>query len=222
MIREGDSGQFAAYGALPMLLELLWKSILLGSALAVVSVGMGWKIGEVRLLSPVRLVRWWLTRIVLPRLRSRSWFHRTITIALNNLAILAGLLVAGGWRFAPIAGIAAVGVTMGIALRVLAELPEGMGIPSPPRESWAERRVRVGMVLNLLEPPAIALTIGLSLGQSADGLPWGDAWEVFAVWVIPATLLAAGGEGLWIGESLRATDSPNHHDPNPADRNNER
>ena len=63
-------------------------------------------------------------------------------------------------------------------------------------------------MLNLLEPPAIIAAIGLSLGRSVVPLSPGQAWEAFAAWIVPALLIAAGGEALWLGAERAAAESP--------------
>ena len=63
------------------------------------------------------------------------------------------------------------------------------------------------MILNLLEPPAIALALGLAIGRSAIPLSSTQAWGVFLTWVVPAMLVAAGGEALWLGVMVEARES---------------
>ncbi len=174
--------------------------IALGTGLLLVATAVGWALARHVSLAPVRLVAWWVRRVVLPFIRCRSWWRRLVAIFLNNASILAVMVVAGRWPLAPIILISVVGVSLGIGLRVLADrladpLPSDLMLT--PCGRW---RVRAGVALNLLEPPAIMLAVGLSLGYSAIPLPTERVWEVFLLWVIPATLLAAGGEALWLGE----------------------
>ena len=69
---------------------------------------------------------------------------------------------------------------------------EGAGTP---------RRVIWGMGLNLLEPPAIAVALGLALSYSSAPLTDTQLWQTFVFVVAPLMLVAAGGESLWMGAS---------------------
>ena len=116
-----------------------------------------------------------------------------VAIFLNNASVLTVMVIAGRWPLAPIILISVVGMSLGIGLRVLSDR---LADPLPPDVMLTSRgrwRVRAGVALNLLEPPAILLAVGLSLGYSAIPLATERVWEVFLLWVVPATLLAAGG-----------------------------
>ena len=113
--------------------------------------------------------------------------------------------------------VAGLGVSLGIALRLLSEIPDVPGGHCLSLGKWAKRRVAIGMGLNLLEPPAIMLAIGLSLGQQPASLTPGVVWGTFAAWIIPLTLLAAAGESLWLGV-YQAVDQESHNaGPSPAE-----
>lgn len=176
----------------------VWLAALLGTCLAVIGALAGWALGDGSSFIPVRLVRLWIRLVVAPLLRSRSWCRRAGAIFVNNLAILTLLVLAGRWYAGALVGVAAVGLTLGIGLRLLAESPDVFP-RAPLGSSGGGRRVRIGVALNLLEPPAIALAIGLSLGLRTVPLSEWDAWCTFAIWVVPATLVAACGEALWLG-----------------------
>lgn len=181
-----------------------WGCALAGTVLIVVATWVGWATAESESFALVRLVKWWLTRVVLPHLTARLWVHRAAVIAANNLLILLGLMALGRWLVPVLVGIALCGVSMGIALRLLPDLPGGIGLPAVgggPGSSW---RMRVGVILNLLEPPAIAFALGLAIGISASPTPPGQAWGVFLIGVVPAMLVAAGGEALWLGVLVEA------------------
>jgi len=60
-------------------------------------------------------------------------------------------------------------------------------------------RVRWGMALNMLEPPAIALTIGMAMAREPLHLPEVQLWKTFGLLVAPLMLAAACGESLWMG-----------------------
>ena len=83
----------------------------------------------------------------------------------------------------------------------------------PARDRQARRRIRIGIALNMLEPPAIVVTLGLTLGLRTIPLTCEQAWQTFGVWVVPALFVAAAGEALWLGvgqakdRSIEATDS---------------
>lgn len=186
----------------------VWEGVLLGTALMLVATGAGWAMAQSPSLLPVRLCAWWVRRVVLPLVDCRSSWFRASAIFSNNASILALLVAVGRWPVAPILMVGAVGTSLGIALRVMSDrmvdrLPAGP--PLGTRERW---RVRVGVAFNLLEVPAIMLTVGLSLGRRAVPLQTGLVWEAFAVWILPATLLAAAGESLWLGVGRRASDKP--------------
>ena len=95
-----------------------------------------------------------------------------------------------------------VGLSLGIALRQLAARPDAFAVSLPVRDRKAKMLVRLGVGLNMLEPPAIVITLGLCLGLQTLPLTWAQAWQTFAIWVVPALFVAAGGEALWIGVGI--------------------
>lgn len=177
----------------------VWFQALLGSGLTLVGTGAGWAIGGNSTALPVRVVSWWVRKVALPLLRSRSWWRRAATIYLNNMAVLTGLMILGRWQTTALVAVAVLGVTLGIGLRVLAGEPDALFEVGAFQSPGRARLIRVGMGLNLLEPPAIMLTIGLSLAYPT--LAPTRAWACFVFWVIPAMLLAAAGEALWLGQA---------------------
>ena len=193
----------------------VWMPVALGTGLLVVGTGAGWVLAERASLLPVRLVEWWVRHVVLPLIRCPSWWRRAAAIFVNNALILTALLVVGHWPVAPIVAISVVGVSLGIGLRVLSDR---LIDPTPAKPTLTARkglRVRIGVALNLLEPPAIMLTVGLSLGHRAIPLNAVQVWETFLLWVIPATFLAAAGEALWLGVSQDTCGA--HEHPLPHD-----
>lgn len=174
-------------------------AIALGTFLLLVAAGAGWALARQPSLLPVRAVTWWVRHVVLPLITYRAWWRRAASIFVNNITILAALLAMGRWPVAPLLGVAAVGISLGIALRVMSDLPSPPLMVVPSRREAAKHRIRLGVALNLLEPPAIMLTVGLSLARPVMSLPTSQVWETFALWVVPATLLAASGEALWLG-----------------------
>lgn len=186
----------------------VWFQALLGSVLTLVGTGAGWTMGGGSSAPPVRVVAWWVRKVALPLLRSRSWWRRAATIYLNNMTVLTGLMLLGRWQTMALVAVATLGVTLGIGLRVLAGEPDAFFDVGTSQSSGRARRIRIGMGLNLLEPPAIMLTIGLCLAGST--LAPAHLWECFVLWVIPAMLLAAAGEALWLGQATKGrTDGAN-------------
>lgn len=171
----------------------------LGTGLLVAGAGAGWVSGQASRLPPVRLIAVWVRRVVLPLLRCQSWWRRATGIFVNNLSILAALLAVGRWHGVSLVGVAWLGLSLGIGLRVLSGASDEFGELDLGSDSRARRCIRIGVALNLLEPPAIILTIGLSLSRAAVPLSAPQVWETFALWVVPLTLLAAAGEALWMG-----------------------
>ena len=137
-----------------------------------------------------------------PRGGTRRWPKerlRPVGVSLSNISILTGLIAVGIWPVAALSAAALLGLSLGIALRVLLAFEDVFTPPDGRAAGGAGWRIKVGVALNMLEPPAIAVALGLSLGRWMVPLSPGDAWETFAVWVVPAMLLAAGGESLWLG-----------------------
>lgn len=184
-------------------LALVWREMLWGTALLFFCAVLGWVTGRYRRLPPVRGLSWWMGRVVLPLIGVRSWWTRTVIIFVNNAGILAGILLVARSRLVATIAVAAVGWTLGIALRVLGQMHLEWTNPGPAAPEGVRRRVRIGVLVNLLEPPAIAATVGLALGRTALGLPELEAWGVFGKVVVPLLVVAAGGEALWIGAGLR-------------------
>jgi len=182
----------------------LGLEILLGSVLLVSATSLGWVVGRRRSWAPVRVLSWWMHAVVLPLLTSRSWSQRSLIIFANNSVVLAALVVAGAWRLTGAAAVSVVGLALGIALRSLSELSPYWSSPSPNCAPEIRRRVRLGVGLNLLEPPAIAVAVGLCIGRSTAPLEPMHIWATFLLWVVPLLFIAACGESLWLGVGLRS------------------
>ncbi len=177
----------------------VWWRALLGVVLLIFACVAGWQISVSASLGPVRFVRWWVSRVLLPLLRSRSWVGRAATIYANNMAILTAVVAASAWSWAVILGIAVIGVAMGIAVRTLSQEPSMASLEVDQADSGTPKRVSWGLALNLLEPPAIALTLGLALSYTSAPLTDTQLWRTFGLVVAPLMLIAAGGESLWMG-----------------------
>lgn len=185
----------------------LWPHMLIGMLWMILNIGIGLSLGRVRSFFLVRGVHWWMSHVMVPLLFKQFWWLRTITIFVNNMAILFGLILLGTWLYAALIGIGLVGLSMGIALRVLSDLPESFATPDDQMCESDRRRFRTGMMLNLLEPPAIIVALGLSLGRTIAPLSHIEISEIISCWIFPAMLLAACGEALWIGVAIRKTNT---------------
>lgn len=148
---------------------------------------------------PVRAIRFWLSRVLIPGARHARFVVRFLTVFCNNACTSALLIAAGAFPGGAWVAVAAVSVSMGIAIRVLAagDLPWPRGDEEAARDGW----VRFGMLLNLLEAPAIVIVLGLSMGRLAapNGLKTAEIWHIFATIVLPVLIIAAAGEALWLG-----------------------
>ena len=215
-IALGTSG--AGDGIIPVLIRtahtiaLVWPYMIAGSGLVVAGTCIGWVIGRSDSLPPVRWVAWWVTRVIVPLVRSRRWWQRAAAIFVNNATILGVVVAVSFSRTLPALLIALVGVSLGIGLRVLSARDELLSTIVPQDRGPTSRiQVGIGLALNLLELPAIVLAVGLSLGRSAASLPASIAGEAFTVWVVPMLMVGAAGEALWLGSI--AGEEPSH----PAD-----
>jgi hypothetical protein len=126
-----------------------------------------------------------------------------LVIFFNNAGILALMVCLAVSRAAAAIAVIAVGLTLGIALRALGHIHLDWSHPGPNAPIILRRQIRFGVLLNLLEPPAIAAAVGLALARTSMSLPAPDAWQAFAMFVVPLLLVAAGGEAMWIGAGLR-------------------
>jgi len=183
-------------------LTQLWPDLLWGSLLLLSTTVLGWIVAKSRSFLPVRAISWWMSNVVLPLVGCRSWGLRTVIIFVNNAGILAALVAAGVWRPLATVSIAAVGWTLGIALRVLGRIHLDWADPGPQASVRLRRHIRAGVWINLLEPPAIAATVGLALLRTSRNFDSQEIWLTFLVWVAPLLAVAAGGEALWIGAGL--------------------
>ena len=175
----------------------LWRHAVVGSLLGLVAAIAGWRLARDACVPPVRLMAWWVRRVVVPLLSYRGWWRRFFVIFLNNVTILSVLVGLGRWAVWPIVGVAIVGLSLGMAMRLLGERHHDSVVLDS--EASVTFLVRLGVAMNMLEPPAIVLAIGLSLAQRPLGLSDEQAWWTFGVWGAPMLLLAAGGEALWLG-----------------------
>jgi len=186
----------------------VWVHMIIGTLLLLIGTGVGLVIGKVNTFIPVHWITWWVLRVIVPLLQKRSWILRSTTIFINNILILALIVAMGYYSYAAIFGISIVGFSMGIALKVLSDQPESFSISNTTLAGSNLRMFRFGIILNLLEPPAIVAALGLSMGRAVVSLNPQQTWGPFLHWILPAMLIAAGGEALWIGVSLKVKDHP--------------
>ncbi|MBN1343190.1 MAG: hypothetical protein JXQ73_10945 [Phycisphaerae bacterium] len=180
----------------------VWRESVLAGVVIVAATAIGWRIGAARDHLMARWVAWWLEHVVRPLMASRGWLRRATIIAANNSLVCVTLVVVGPLGSLAWAAVACVGVSLGIALRLM--LPVSAPEEEDGVEATRERRrpivEGIGLTLNLLEIPAIAISAGLSLGQgamsSAMALP--TALWVFAWVALPLLVVAAAGEALWM------------------------
>ncbi len=148
-----------------------------------------------------RFLRWWVVDVVLPMIRSRSGVVRAVVIFVNNAVICALLVSLGRWGWLVWVGLIVEGMTLGGSAMLLSDWAESEDLWNPEQTDRGMRRVRVGFVLNMLELPAIGLSVAVGVGQSFFGsvVSSGQSWSIFAICVVPLLVLAAAGESLWIG-----------------------
>lgn len=196
-------------------IDSVWLHAVLGTGLLIVGTVVGWAITPSASFPPVRLIRWWVRRVALPLLRCRSWSRRSAAIFANNILVLVVLTVSGRWHTAAVLAVAGLGVSLGVGLKTLAVEPITWRAAEPDSAPDRRRTIRIGLALNCLEPLAIMLTIGLCLGRASVPLEPVRVWETFGLWAVPLSLLAAGGEALWIGASLASppTHEAEHIEP---------
>jgi len=191
------------------LLRGLWFYMLAGAALILSATVCGWFAGRNTSFALTRSIRWWLIDVMLALIRRRSWIGRTVTIFVNNITILSGIVLLGYVNLSLVAT-ALVGFAMGVALRVLGNSPDAFFAPPSgdggPEAARRVGKVRLGIAFNLLEPPAIIAAIGLGWGVQEHADVSERAWPLFMICIVPPMLLAAGGEALWIGECLPRSD----------------
>ena len=183
------------------LLASQWRAAALGSGLMVFAAWIGWSAAADRSWVGVRVITWWVARIVEPMLACRTWIGRCAMIFANNVAVLAVMVASGRFGATGILAVALSGLAMGTALRVLTDRAAGLastGVAAP--GDW---RCRAGIALNLLEPPAIAAAIGLGIGRAPAGLGADEVYRAFLLVIVPVMWIAAGGEALWIGAMNR-------------------
>jgi hypothetical protein len=193
-----------------------WRPTLIGIVVLVIGAIAGWGMAGDRAFAPARWLRWWLERIILPGLRQGSWLGRALMIFLNNAAICALLILAGGLPAGAWVAVVVVGLSLGAAMRMLTDprwdvsIPPELGEAEDPASEVSDdgappagldRVASLGVLLNLLELPAIAIALGLTMGRLAvpNNLVPTDIWRIYASWVAPLLVVAAAGESLWIG-----------------------
>jgi hypothetical protein len=178
-------------------LQVGWRPVLAGAATLGIGVAAGWVLASEPHRRPVRAVRWWLS-VLLRGVRHRRTTVRALVIFLNNTTVMALLVAMGGLPGGAWAASCAIGTAMGMALRRLdvADLGPAVENPAPPRPGHT-----FGMILSMLEIPAILLGLGLSLGQLAapNHLDAAQVWRIFGTILLPTLAVAALGEAVMLG-----------------------
>jgi hypothetical protein len=196
------------------------RPMLAGAAVILAAAVAGWGISPDVDFPPVRFIRWWVEHAALRIIRHPSWVLRAVAIFVNNSAVCAVLVLAGGLPTGAWVGVTVAGLSLGIAMGLLSRGGGGFPLgraPVPP-ESRADLGVLVGVALNVLEIPAIVVAVGLAMGRLAapNRLSGETVWMLFVSWVVPALAVAAGGESLWIGRQ-RGAHSRGDEAPSDAD-----
>lgn len=182
----------------------LWPAALTGVGclmLGVIAGGVAVGTGEGMV---ARGLRWWVVEAILPMIRHRSGLLRAVVIFVNNAVICALLVSLGRWGWVVWIGLLVEGMTLGGSAAVLAESADSDPFWEAEESSGSISRVRIGLGLNLLELPAIGLSVAVAVGQSFFGsvVSSGQSWSIFAMCVVPLLVIAAAGESLWIGVGL--------------------
>jgi len=210
-----------------LVVSAVWPGMLLGTGLLIVAAGAGVALTQVPTLPLVRSVRWWVRHVAMTVIRSPRFTVRATLIFANNSLVLATLVALGAWPWISIIAVAVLGLNLGIGLPLLATETEGHFLPTlerlhaEPERAAMRRRLRLGLTLNLFEPPAIMMAIGLSLQRATLSYSAAMVWETFLIWIVPMTLVAAGGEAMWLG-TVRgdATETPNLQEPDESSPQN--
>jgi hypothetical protein len=178
----------------------VWFESLIGSAVAFVCMGIGWRAGAIRESLAVRVTMWWLTHVVRPLFASRSWLRRLLIIAGNNSLMCAIVVVLGRFGHLAWLGVSCIGLGLGIALRLMLSVPVEDHDDSESQSAGIRVLTGIGLGLNLIEVPALMLTTGLALSQGAlsSSLDVQSALTVFAAVALPMLIISAAGEALWM------------------------
>ena len=200
-------------GICKLLLDLT-PAALLGGVLVVACMPLGWWLGCRQRGALYCITCWWFAQVAQPLLACESWSRRALIIAANNSTVCGALVLLGALGHVAWLGVVLMGVSLGIALRLLVALPLKEAGPADSEATKAQgpieaRRLEsphrklltgIGFALNLLEPPAILLSLGLCLGQGAWGtiINLKPALTLFVLLAFPLLLIAAAGEALWL------------------------
>jgi len=181
----------------PFLMFRTWPQMLQALVILVPAIGVGWTLCAYPRFPLVRALKWWLSRLMVPRLRRPGWLARTILIFGNNSIALALTLAGGFYWPAAVVLIALLGLGLGIGMHHLSHHPPAEFETDDP-DAVRPWKLQLGFALNMLEPPAIVAVMGLALGQAAIPLPVSTVWWLYVVYILPLLLIAAAGESYWI------------------------
>ena len=179
----------------------IWQESLIGGAVIVVCALVGWLAGNVHDRWAVRVVKWWLDHIVYRVVISRSWLKRTVMIAVNNSLICLCPPLLGKLDYIAWLAIACIGFCLGVALRLMIKETPAVRDDEEKIISSNTKSPIIGMLLNLLEIPAIMLCAGLGLSQGAmtSTIDLPSALHIYCLFALPMFIIGASGESLWMG-----------------------
>ena len=129
---------------------LIWRESLVGSAVILGGVGVGWWEGRETQRWTVRLVSWWLKHVVHPLIAGGTWARRAVTIAANNSLVCFIMMLLGSLSHVAWVGVVCVGMGLGVALRLMFSVHAPDGHDSEEELNVPRRRV--------LEVIGVALT----------------------------------------------------------------
>lgn len=178
---------------------LVWRACLVGGVAIITGVILGWFLGQARGSGLVRLVVWWVEHVVRPLVRSRSWFRRAAIIAANNALVCLVAVLLGAFGSLAWLAVGGLGLSLGVSMRLTMGGNPFLDPGRPPTSLGRGLEV-LGLLLNLLEVPALLMAAGLCLGQGAwpAGIGLGAALGAFVWCVVPLLAIGAAGEALWM------------------------
>ncbi len=192
-------------------IQVLFKPGIFGGIVLLLGAISGWGMCATGEFVLTKVMRWWVLGVLVPVLKRPSLPLRAMAIFVNNASICVLLVASGSVPLLPWFTIAAAGLAIGAALRVMV-VEFGWNIEGEKNDAElsasnsADPVVSIGMLLNLLELPAIGLTLALALmrhevpiTQPVELQTPIASWSVTFFWTLPLLALAAVGESMWMG-----------------------
>ncbi len=193
------------------LLQALLKPGLVGGIVLALGAISGWGMCATPDFVLTRMMRWWVLKVLVPVLKRPSWALRASVIFINNAFICTALVACGAVPILPWFAISAAGLAIGSAIRVMVvefslEAESDNAEQKLSGKKAGDPLVSIGMLLNLLEIPAIGLTLALALmqlelpiTQPAELGMSIEPWSFTFFWTLPMLAVAALGESMWMG-----------------------